>query len=109
MKKYYLKNGSRESGPFILDDLKYQQISTNTLIKENNGEWQLISSNSNFSFLLSNAHQTDKDQYEYSNKQDSAQINKPVNHQKAILAIAVALGLVMLGLGLSLFVFFSNN
>ncbi|MBL7898785.1 MAG: hypothetical protein JNJ99_09645 [Crocinitomicaceae bacterium] len=52
MKSYYLKNGSRETGPFMLDDLKYQRISADTMVKIDQGEWTYLSDNADLKFLL---------------------------------------------------------
>lgn len=45
MKKYFLKRGSRESGPFILDDLRYQRVDATTWYREENGTWQQLAQN----------------------------------------------------------------
>ena len=44
MKEYYLKIGNQINGPFLLDDLKYQDIQPNTLVRiDKNGDWKHIS------------------------------------------------------------------
>jgi len=52
MKNYYLKNGSRENGPFMLDDLKYQRISPTTLVRVDGGTWMPITQVQDLKFLL---------------------------------------------------------
>ncbi|MBK9191477.1 MAG: hypothetical protein IPM77_08140 [Crocinitomicaceae bacterium] len=52
MKNYYLKNGSRETGPFMLDDLKYQRISAETMVKIDQGAWTYLSDHADLKFLL---------------------------------------------------------
>ena len=53
MKEYYLKIGNQINGPFLLDDLKYQDIQPNTLVRiDKNGDWKHISKDGDLAFLV---------------------------------------------------------
>ena len=106
MLKYYLKDGSREKGPFMLDDLKYQRIRPTTLVKIDSGEWKPVAETPDLSFLLK------LDDHSHS----SASYAKPDHHsfqrsapelarKRARIAIAVA-AMIALAIGMAL-VFYS--
>jgi hypothetical protein len=110
MLKYYLKDGSREKGPFMLDDLKYQRIRPNTLVKLDGGEWKPIAEVHDLAFLLklddhthSSASFAKPDQHEpYGNPEQQAK-------KRAAIVIAVAVFFVILGAAFAVFFNVSNR
>ena len=53
MREYYLKNNGRIKGPFMLDDLKHQDIKPTTLVKtEKDGQWIPIQEDGDLHFLV---------------------------------------------------------
>jgi hypothetical protein len=105
MKKYYLKNGTRESGPYLLDDLKYQRISSTSLVKIENGEWHPISQNTDLRFLLtaidgkSNAGSS---VFDNRNREDSNGNSTPAKSKVAI-ALVVAIFFAAMGMAVAFF------
>ena len=103
MKQYYLKDGSRETGPYLIDDLKYQRIRPNTLVKVDNGKWQPISEVNDLLFLLKDNDGANA----YSSATTTAQSisnaqNDPLNVQqqakkRAMIAIVMAIVMVIIG------------
>jgi len=114
MKQYFLKDGTKERGPYLIDDLKYQRILPDTLVKVENGKWQPISQVEDLLFLLkvSNGQNT------YSSATTSQQTNtnernQPINLQeqakkRAVAVIAIAIAVAVLGMAGALF-FVSNS
>lgn len=100
MKEYYLKERGRERGPYMLDDLKYQNINPKTLVKiEKNGQWIPISEENDLSFLLKvNTDYAITDHNEIGNAHEIRTKNP-----KAFIIIAVLL--LLLGMGFAIFVF----
>ena len=124
MKQYFLKNGTRESGPYLLDDLKYQRIKPDTLIKEENGEWHPISANRDLRFLLngqqggsvefSNQSETTQQQTTQEKFMTLEEITKLADPARKIqrtirLAILLAVTFAILGAALSVFLAFKAN
>jgi len=104
MKKYYLKDGNRETGPFMLDDLKYQRIRPSTLVKINDGEWQLISEVDDLKFLL----KLRKDNT-YSNATEKQTVSKNTPQENAPnkrVLIVAAVGFIIAALGAAMALFF---
>ena len=109
MLKYYLKDGSREKGPFVLDDLKYQRIRPATLIKIDNGEWKAIKDVPDLAFLMK------LDDHTHS----SASYAKPDNHtfqqsapeaaRRRARMIAVAIAIAILGMGMAMFFYAASS
>jgi len=112
MKQYYLKNGNKISGPFLLDDLKYQRINEHTQIRVDDGPWQMIVQNSDFNFLTQKLDsEFDSASHIQLGKTDinqSPQTNKTVNSKIAFM-VAIAAALVLLAMGLAAFIFFQGN
>lgn len=105
MKKYYLKDGSREQGPFMLDDLKYQRIRSSTLVKIDDGDWQPISEVDDLNFLL----KLQKDNT-YSSSPTEKRSAKPANTvstaetpKKKLVFVAIAAMLAIMGMAFALF------
>lgn len=105
MKKYYLKNGSKESGPFILDDLKYQRITENTLIRTDNGDWVKVSTDHNFSFLLSQGNDHTENA-NYSNQ--SVSPHELTSKKRIVLVMAIAIFTATLGMAVAFYLSFRN-
>ncbi|MBK6527502.1 MAG: hypothetical protein IPO32_02375 [Crocinitomicaceae bacterium] len=105
MKKYYLKNGTRESGPYLLDDLKYQRITSSSLVKVENGEWHPISQNSDLRFLLATSDgkgNSGSSVFDNRNREDNS--GNPTNPKsKLVLAIVVAIFFAAMGMGIVFF------
>lgn len=109
MKQYYLKDGSRETGPYLIDDLKYQRIRPDTLVKIDNGKWQPISHVSDLLFLLKDSDGANA----YSSATTTAQSisnaqSDPLSVQqrakkRAMLAIVMAIVMAIVGLGVAVF------
>lgn len=116
MKKYYLKTGNRERGPYILDDLKYQRISPDTLVKIDEGMWKPISEESDLRFLLQHGH-SGKDSYSSANsdhQQNSSSIHQSFKSNKSDvkpnvkMVIVLALAAAIFAMGLAIFIFAST-
>jgi len=110
MKKYYLKNGTRESGPYMIDDLKYQRLAADTMVKEEGGNWQLVSQNRDLRFLLTMSEGANSYTDSNGKKQDqqfnpgSATDDVSVQAKKRMaLLIAVAVAMAIAGMAVSLF------
>lgn len=112
MKKYFLKNGTRESGPYLIDDLKYQRINADTQVKEEGGNWQLVSQNRDLRFLLEMGEGTNS--YTDSKGKMGQQQANPVSERHTapasadaaktrLILIALAVGLAVVGMAMSLF------
>lgn len=110
MKKYFLKNGTRESGPYMLDDLKYQRINETTQVKEDDGPWKLISENRDLRFLLSMGEGANSYSHSGGNSSQQQQNNpgsdRPMQQQagsRIIVLIAIFIAFVVAGIAFSLF------
>ncbi len=104
MKKYYLKNGSRESGPYLLDDLKYQRISSSSLVKVENGEWHPISQNHDLRFLLATSEgkgSAGSSVFDNRNREDNS--GNPTQTKSKFVVIAIALFFAAMGMGIAFF------
>jgi hypothetical protein len=110
MLKYYLKDGSREKGPFVLDDLKYQRIRPTTQVKIDGGQWRPIAEVPDLAFLLRLGDHT----------HSSASFAKPDQHipygdpaaeakKRARMAVVIGIVILLLALGMSLFLNVSSN
>jgi len=112
MNNYFLKDGTREKGPFLVDDLKYQRIRPDTLVKIDDGKWQPISEVRDLRFLLN-----EKDG---SNAYSSASVSSdsPLNrmsantgmtteeiNKKKTSVIMLAVVILMLAMGMAVFFF----
>jgi hypothetical protein len=105
MKKYYLKNGTRESGPYLLDDLKYQRISSTSLVRVENGEWHLISQNSDLRFLLAISDgkgNSGSSVFDNRNREDHSG-NSTQAKPKVAVALVVAIFLAAMGMAVAFF------
>ncbi|MBK7130345.1 MAG: hypothetical protein IPH66_13425 [Crocinitomicaceae bacterium] len=111
MKKYYLKNGEKVTGPFMLDDLKYQRISSTTLVSVDQGPWQEITSVDDLKSILefagiNTAPKVSSNPPIKSIQQKPSpenQINIPANKKFIVLAVAIAV--FMMGLGMAVLLF----
>lgn len=109
MKQYYLKNGNKISGPFLLDDLKYQRINQSTQIRIDDGPWQSMADNKDFNFLNQNIEDDfENKSNEHASAVDANQSNQKVN-SKIILMVVIAAGLVVMAMGIAAFVFFQGS
>lgn len=112
MKQYYLKDGTRERGPYLIDDLKYQRLRHDTLVKVDNGKWQPISEVTDLSFLLNDNDGANA----YSSAKTTAQSHTHLNSltpeqqmkKRVTMTIALAIAMAILGMLGSLF-FFMNS
>lgn len=105
MKKYYLKNGTRESGPYLLDDLKYQRISSTSLVKVEDGEWHPISQNHDLRFLLATSDgkgSAGSSVFDNRNREDNSG-NPTQTKSKFVVVIALALFFAAMGMGIVFF------
>lgn len=105
MKKYYLKNGTRESGPYLLDDLKYQRITSDSLVKVENGEWHPISQNSDLRFLLASSDgktSSGSSVFDNRNREDSNG-NPEQGKSKIVVVLAIAIFFAVMGMGIVFF------
>lgn len=105
MKKYYLKNGTRESGPYLLDDLKYQRISSTSLVKVENGEWHPISQNSDLRFLLATSDgkgNSGSSVFDNRNREDNSG-NPTQAKSRLVVVIAIAIFFAVMGMGVAFF------
>jgi hypothetical protein len=104
MLHYYLKDGKREKGPFVIDDLKYQRIQPETLVKIDDGQWRPVSEVPDLAFLL----RLDD------HKHGTASFAKPDHHvhqgdpaqqarKRATIAIGIAILLAAMGLAGAMF------
>jgi len=113
MKQYYLKDGTKESGPYLIDDLKYQRIRPDTLVKIENGKWQPISQVEDLLFLLKvNNGQNTYSSATTTQPTNTNERNEPINVQqqakkRAVIVIALAIALSVLGMAGALF--FASN
>lgn len=110
MLKYYLKDGSREKGPFLLDDLKYQRIRPSTLVKIDNGEWKPIREIPDLSFLLKlddHSHGSSS----YAKPDEHAAYGNPAAQAKnrARIAIVIGVALALMAMGMSMFFFVNSS
>lgn len=104
MKKYFLKNGTRESGPYILDDLKYQRITSESLVKVENGEWHPISQNSDLRFLLANSdgkNSSGSSVFDNRNREDNS--GNPAQAKSKVLALVIAIFFAAMGMAIAFF------
>ena len=112
MKQYYLKDGTKERGPFLIDDLKYQRLRPDTLVKIDNGKWQPISYVDDLTFLLKESGGANTYSSEKTTAQTHTQNNAltPEQQMKKIATMTIALAIAMAVLGMlgSLF-FFMNS
>ena len=109
MKQYYLKDGTRERGPYLIDDLKYQRVKPSTLVKIDNGNWQPISQVTDLLFLLKDNGGANA----YSSATTTAQTNSntyndPLNAQqqakrRVVVVIAIAIAMMVIGLAGAMF------
>jgi len=113
MNKYFLKDGTREKGPFLLDDLKYQRIKSDTLIKIDNGKWQPISQVDDLLFLLKANDGTNTYSSATTTKQSNANAqNEPAyirQQAKKRVATVIAITIAMAVLGMAGALFFASN
>ncbi|MBI3134523.1 MAG: hypothetical protein HYZ14_07570 [Bacteroidetes bacterium] len=113
MKNYFLKNGTRESGPYMLDDLKYQRINADTQVKEEGGPWQLVSQNRDLRFLLQMSEGSNS--YSDSGGSMKKQQNNPdsgrpeADQAKARMMVLVAIAVAFAVAGLAMSLFFMTN
>ena len=111
MKNYYLKNGEKVTGPFVLDDLKYQRITSNTLVSIDQGPWQEITTLNDLKPILEFAgvNTTTKVSSTKQTKntvQKSTAVNQVQNSSsKKYIVLAVAIAVFMLGLGMAVLLF----
>ena len=109
MKQYYLKDGTREKGPYLIDDLKYQRIRPDTLVKVDNGKWQPISHVNDLLFLLkdndgANAYSSATTTAQtISNAQNELLSPQQQAKKRVMVAILIAVLIFVIGLGASLF------
>lgn len=113
MKNYFLKNGTRESGPYMLDDLKYQRINPDTLVKEEGGSWQPVSQNRDLRFLLqmgegSNSYSDSGGNMKKQQKNPGSDRPAP-DEAKARMMVLVAIAVAFAVAGLAMSLFFMTN
>ncbi len=98
MREYYLKNNGRIKGPFMLDDLKHQNINSSTLVKtEKDGEWVSIEEDGDLHFLVkvkSNYRITEHNERRHSVSK------KP----KSLIMIVALILMLLIGLGMYFFI-----
>lgn len=106
MKQYYLKNGSRESGPYLLDDLKYQRISSSSLIKVDDGNWEPITKNKDLRFLLESGEgngSSGSSVFDNRNRDSRDESTVSAENSKKIIAVAIAIFLAVMGFSIAFF------
>lgn len=109
MKQYYLKNGTRESGPYLLDDLKYQRISSASLVKVDGGNWEPITHNKDLRFLLATSDgKNGSGSSVVANPTRAQSIGTDADKAKAKGAVLIAIVLVIAAMGFAMF-FFVNS
>lgn len=109
MKQYYLKNGTRESGPYLLDDLKYQRISSSSLVKVDNGNWEPITQHKELRFLLASSDgKNGSGSSVVANPTRAQSIGTDADRAKAKSAVMIAIVLAIAVMGFAMF-FFVNS
>lgn len=103
MRNYYLKDGNSIRGPYLLDDLKYQRVRPDTLVKiDQEGEWEPLAKHSDLSFLL---QVQDPDPSLDKNLGSDFQKQGQAGGARK-MALIVGLLVMLMSLGIALFVFF---
>ena len=104
MKKYFLKEGNRERGPFMLDDLKYQRISKSTFVKIDDGDWEPLIENADLRSLLD----LKKDNFVADSPEKKSGIKtnvtkSPQANRKLVIGLAVFFLLISVGMAFYVF------
>ena len=107
MKNYYLKNGEKVTGPFVLDDLKYQRITSNTLVSIDQGPWQEITTLNDLKPIVARIFSGAAMIKGSANTvQKSTAVNQVQNSSsKKYIVLAVAIAVFMMGLGMAVLLF----
>jgi hypothetical protein len=104
MKNYYLRDGGREKGPFMLDDLKYQRIRKTTEVKIDDGDWHLVSDNSDLRSLLDLKEDNSVGKSTASASGTVPRNNAPQQvNKKLTLVIAIVMLMVSMGVAVAVF------
>src|SRR5688500_7039350 len=98
MLKYYLKDGSREKGPFVLDDLKYQRIRPDTLVKVDDGDWKPVSAVDDLRFLL-----------QLNNHKHNSEPTEVEAAARKRVAVTIAVAILIAAMGMAMFFFSAPN
>ena len=110
MLQYYLKDGVREKGPFVLDDLKYQRIRPTTLVKIDNGDWKPIKDVPDLSFLIKlDDHSHGSSSYAKADHHPSYGDPAAAAKKRARIAVVIGIALALMAMGMSMFLFTAGS